>query len=383
MLSKSKVFKALSTLVVFHLALSAVPPAQASNTTHHSQHSGISWQFLERPNVVATTMYTETTLALGDAPDFAAAFFPTLSRNDMGSDVVALQYLLKAAGVGVTVDGVFSLGTDRAVRLFQRRRGLTVDGIVGDNTWGALIPTPYIKQGSSGDGVRALQYLLNEKRGAGLVVDGAFGPATHSAVTTFQSHAGITVDGEVGPVTFKNLLWHYEYATFSATGLCDYGSTSANWGTAEAIRFLELAAASLYSTHGVRPALGDVSGEHGGYLSGHLTHRNGLDADIRPMRNDNGQCAGGTQWDWSTYDRDRTRALIKALYAAAPGHIIKMWFNDPVLIAEGLTTYLDNHDNHIHIRFCEAAHPNPDPNANYACYVNWPYYERYLPLVQK
>ena len=35
------------------------------------------------------------------------------------------------------------------------------------------------------------------------------------------------------------------------------------------------------------------------------------------------------------YDRGATRALIKAIRAAAPGHIKVIYFNDPVLIREG------------------------------------------------
>jgi hypothetical protein len=50
--------------------------------------------------------------------------------------------------------------------------------------------------------------------------------------------------------------------------------------------------------------------------------------------------------------------LVQAIRAAAPGHIKVIWFNDPVLIDEGLTSPLDNHDNHLHIRYCEKVHPS-------------------------
>jgi hypothetical protein len=40
-----------------------------------------------------------------------------------------------------------------------------------------------------------------------------------------------------------------------------------------------------------------------------------------------------------------------------------IFFNDPTLIAEGLTTHWDNHDNHLHVRYCEKVHPN----SLYAC----------------
>ena len=35
-----------------------------------------------------------------------------------------------------------------------------------------------------------------------------------------------------------------------------------------------------------------------------------------------------------------------------------IFFNDPQLIAEGLTQQFANHDNHLHVRYCEAVHPD-------------------------
>lgn len=51
-------------------------------------------------------------------------------------------------------------------------------------------------------------------------------------------------------------------------------------------------------------------------------------------------------------------ALVEAIRAAGSGHIKVIWFNDPVLIDEGLTRPLSNHDNHLHIRYCELVHPS-------------------------
>lgn len=64
---------------------------------------------------------------------------PTLRRGHKNANVAKLQELLKAAGCyNGDIDGAFGPQTDEAVRLFQRKNGLTVDGIVGAKTWAAL-----------------------------------------------------------------------------------------------------------------------------------------------------------------------------------------------------------------------------------------------------
>jgi hypothetical protein len=84
-----------------------------------------------------------------------------------------------------------------------------------------------------------------------------------------------------------------------------------------------------------------------------------MDIDIWPIRTDNAQCsAGRITWQSAAYDQAATRALAKAIRDAAPGHVKLIFFNDPVLIAEGLTTQYPNHDNHLHVRYCEKVHPN-------------------------
>jgi peptidoglycan hydrolase-like protein with peptidoglycan-binding domain len=85
------------------------------------------------------------------------------------------------------------------VRKFQRDRGLGVDGIVGNQTWPALIVL--VASGSRGDPVRAVQRQLNA-RTSSLAVDGRFGPQTALAVRQFQQANGLLVDGIVGPNTW-------------------------------------------------------------------------------------------------------------------------------------------------------------------------------------
>ena len=57
----------------------------------------------------------------------------TIKRGSRGADVKMLQTKLN-----LYPDGIFGQLTEEAVKQFQREKGLTVDGIVGDNTWRAL-----------------------------------------------------------------------------------------------------------------------------------------------------------------------------------------------------------------------------------------------------
>ena len=62
-----------------------------------------------------------------------------LRKGDRGDDVKLLQHRLNILGSQLTEDGIWGVQTDSAVRGYQYRAGLTVDGIVGAKTRAALI----------------------------------------------------------------------------------------------------------------------------------------------------------------------------------------------------------------------------------------------------
>jgi peptidoglycan hydrolase-like protein with peptidoglycan-binding domain len=296
-------------------------------------------------------------LALAGPAAAAAPRFPNQSLGNRGVDVKALQGLLMAHGAPIRVDGIFGVSTDAAVRTFQAARTLTVNGQADEATWTALLVR--VETGSTGEAVKALQRQLNEKRRAGLVVDGVFGATTRAALLAFQRHEGLTLTAVAGPLTWRYLLHAFERPTVGK--VCEYrvGNVSADWGTGAAIGQVEAAAVPVVAAGHGAVAIGDISLEHGGDIAGHVFHERGLEIDVRPMRTDRKQCAYGGSYRLATYDRAATRDLIRAIREAAPGHVRLIYFNDPVLIREGLTRWYSGHDDHLHIRYCEKVHPDP------------------------
>ena len=65
-----------------------------------------------------------------------------LRKGDNGEQVKSLQRMLYAMGYDlgdIPIDGNFGSKTDAAVRAYQKKKSLTVDGIVGQKTWNKLL----------------------------------------------------------------------------------------------------------------------------------------------------------------------------------------------------------------------------------------------------
>ena len=65
-----------------------------------------------------------------------------LKKGSKGDNVKALQILLIGYGFNCGkygTDGDFGSATDEAVKAYQKAKGLSVDGIVGKNTWNKLL----------------------------------------------------------------------------------------------------------------------------------------------------------------------------------------------------------------------------------------------------
>lgn len=64
--------------------------------------------------------------------------YSQVSYGSSGSDVKTLQEMLNNNGYSLDVDGNFGPKTQAAVKDYQKKNSLAVDGIVGSNTWGTL-----------------------------------------------------------------------------------------------------------------------------------------------------------------------------------------------------------------------------------------------------
>ncbi|GIH20874.1 GH25 family lysozyme [Rugosimonospora africana] len=146
------------------------------------------------------------TFALGNytpPPPPPVLTWPLVQQGQTGRRVTTVQYLLNAHGAKLDPDGDFGPATKTAVVSFQSSNHLETDGIVGANTWQALVVT--VQQGSTGPAVNAVQAELNA-HGAALTVNGTFDAATSAAVKTYQTSKGLDPDGVVGTLTWQSLV---------------------------------------------------------------------------------------------------------------------------------------------------------------------------------
>ncbi len=128
----------------------------------------------------------------------------------------------------------------------------------GCYTWGRSL-----SEGMSGEDVRQLQIRVSGYPGYGAVItlDGAFGPATRSAVIRFQQAWGLSADGIAGPNTFNRIyaMQNNDCSTihFSWAELNNCNSTWAG-GAVSAATAKNNAKVNMWKLEAMRHALGDV-----------------------------------------------------------------------------------------------------------------------------
>jgi N-acetylmuramoyl-L-alanine amidase len=139
----------------------------------------------------------------------------SIRRGDNGPAVAEIRSILVGLELLEAASDMFDEQTDQAVRAFQQSRGIGVDGLVGDETWGALDAARWrlgartlfhsIPNALVGEDVRALQERLLEMGYDAGRADSIYGQRTARAVAQFQREVGLTPDGSCGPHTMKAL----------------------------------------------------------------------------------------------------------------------------------------------------------------------------------
>jgi len=208
-------------------------------------------RFLKRLRVMVVMVFFLVTQVFSAA---VAHDSSTLYNGCRGEEIRELQQALIDLGfLKGTADGIFGNNTENAVRKFQKKYKLTVDGLAGSVTRELLlskaeakrnpsVPTPspapaaspspssssgqvsgpdsrtasssgslfsgnysVIRYGSRGDRVRALQNGLISAGCLSGCADGVFGSKTFTAVKSFQRANRLTVDGIAGRQTLAAL----------------------------------------------------------------------------------------------------------------------------------------------------------------------------------
>ncbi len=169
-----------------------------------------------------------------------------LRRGSSGPNVVVIQTAINRIAQNypaipkiAAVDGIFGSRTEASVRAFQNIFGLAADGIVGRETWYAIVrlytavtslselrslgqqfyninwsPPGSLNVGDTGDKVRLLQYMLSILSAhissiPPLAVDGVYGQATRAAVLAAQRRFGLPETGSVGAQTWDAIYDQY------------------------------------------------------------------------------------------------------------------------------------------------------------------------------
>jgi N-acetylmuramoyl-L-alanine amidase len=142
-----------------------------------------------------------------------------IRRGDRGPAAAEVRSTLVVLGLleagAVADDAVFDGACELALREFQQGRGLTADGVVGAETWRALVAARWrlgdrvltwsVTDPLVGDDVHTLQERLLEMGYDVGRADGVFGSRTSAALSAFQREVGVPADGTFGPTTMRAL----------------------------------------------------------------------------------------------------------------------------------------------------------------------------------
>ncbi|MDD6051715.1 MAG: peptidoglycan-binding protein [Clostridiales bacterium] len=172
----------------------------------------------EKPNVLPTPT------PLPDSGDITRDNVVVIKQGVTGSAVLRLQQRLQLLGYYTSsLDSKCELDDVVAIRLFQRKNGLSEDGVAGYDTQVLLYSDNAImyngnlagsltmsyetlKKGMTGEAVKRLQNRLIELNYLSGTADGIYGTSTAEAVYYFQKQNGLVRDSIAGETTLLKLF---------------------------------------------------------------------------------------------------------------------------------------------------------------------------------
>lgn len=113
--------------------------SSARNAIWRAASNSGAWGYVEPQSLTPTWVHFDRRYGT-PACSGTTSGYPTLRRGSRSTYVMILQDALSALGyeTGARIDGKFGTLTENALRAYQRRTGLTADGICGCNTWKKL-----------------------------------------------------------------------------------------------------------------------------------------------------------------------------------------------------------------------------------------------------
>jgi hypothetical protein len=143
----------------------------------------------------------------------------------------------------------------------------------------------------------------------------------------------------------------------SGVGFRTNNRTNNSHFATEVIRDLLIKIAGLW--HDLHPdhpiSIGQISHKGGGKFPPHKQHQLGVEADMRLLSKDGRDLV--LNFNSAEYSQDLTREFVKLLRSKARMH--RVFFNDPKLMAEGLTSHADGHNDHLHLGFEDVQESTP------------------------
>lgn len=226
-----------------------------------------------------------------------AASWPTYKNGSSGENVVSLQYMLRARGYSLTADGQFGSITEQQVKSFQSKNGLTADGIVGPLTWEKLIVTTQSgstgnavtalqrqlnAHGSSLSvdgqfGSLTTSAVRSFQSKQGLSVDGVAGPQTWNKLVGVSSSGGGSSSTKLSQSEAQRLISNAGISVSSSGGCTD--RNNAHCTSLDQIRRSTVNGIIAFK-NASGCAITITGGTEVGHASGTYSHSNGYKLDI-------------------------------------------------------------------------------------------------------